>query len=95
MSDFQALLGETEMAREIVDLWQEYEDGQTAEAQFVKDLDKFEMIVQALEYEKCKDQHILNNSILLNVIYPFSQLIRKSSSHSLIQLVVNSGILQS
>jgi putative hydrolase of HD superfamily len=42
------------MAQEIVGLWQEYEDAQTPEALFVKDLDKFEMIVQALEYEKCK-----------------------------------------
>ncbi|SAM04210.1 hypothetical protein [Absidia glauca] len=42
----------TTMAQEIVDLWQEYEDASSPEALFVKDLDKFEMIVQALEYEK-------------------------------------------
>ncbi|KAJ2999998.1 hypothetical protein HKX48_003291, partial [Thoreauomyces humboldtii] len=39
-------------AEEIRDLWKEYEDAATEEALFVKDLDKFEMIVQALEYEK-------------------------------------------
>lgn len=54
MQDFQALLGDTDTAREIVALWQEYEDASTKEALLVKDLDKFEMIVQALEYEKCK-----------------------------------------
>lgn len=30
----------------------EYEAGLTAEAELVKDLDKFEMILQAYEYEK-------------------------------------------
>ena len=39
-------------AREFHSLWQEYEDGETAEARFVKDLDKFEMILQAYEYEQ-------------------------------------------
>lgn len=41
-----------ERAQEIYALWIEYEEAATAEALFVKDLDKFEMIVQALEYEK-------------------------------------------
>lgn len=31
---------------------QEYEDGQTAEAKFVKDLDRLDLIMQAFEYEK-------------------------------------------
>ncbi|KAF8661192.1 hypothetical protein AX14_007281 [Amanita brunnescens Koide BX004] len=35
-------------------LWKECEEGQTAEAKFVKDLDRFEMASQALEYEKTK-----------------------------------------
>ena len=30
----------------------EYEAGQTAEARVVKDLDKFDMVFQAFEYEK-------------------------------------------
>lgn len=54
MDGFKESLGNTETANEIVDLWHEYEDAKTPEALFVKDLDKFEMIVQALEYEKCK-----------------------------------------
>ncbi|KAI7901807.1 HD domain-containing protein [Cokeromyces recurvatus] len=52
MDGFKESLGNTETAKEIVDLWLEYEDAKTPEALFVKDLDKFEMIVQALEYEK-------------------------------------------
>jgi putative hydrolases of HD superfamily len=39
-------------AAEIAALWEEYEAATTPEALLVKDLDKFEMIVQALEYEE-------------------------------------------
>jgi 5'-deoxynucleotidase YfbR-like HD superfamily hydrolase len=46
-------LGDQIVAQEIAQLWQEYEDATTPEALLVKDLDKFEMIVQAMEYEKC------------------------------------------
>ncbi len=35
-------------------LWNEYEKGKTAEARFVGDLDKVEMVLQALEYKKQK-----------------------------------------
>ncbi|ORY93436.1 HD domain-containing protein [Syncephalastrum racemosum] len=58
MQDFQALLGDTDTAREIAALWQEYEDASTKEALLVKDLDKFEMIVQALEYEKSDNKSL-------------------------------------
>ncbi|KNE65175.1 hypothetical protein AMAG_10828 [Allomyces macrogynus ATCC 38327] len=48
-----SLLAPTSLAEtEIRALWHEYEDAATPEALFVKDLDKFEMIVQAFEYEK-------------------------------------------
>ena len=47
MGDF----GENDMSSEIRDLWLEYEDGTTIEAEAAKQLDKFEMIVQANEYE--------------------------------------------
>ncbi|KAG2221073.1 hypothetical protein INT45_009731 [Circinella minor] len=60
MRDFQALLGDTDMVREIVSLWQEYEEARTPEALLVKDLDKFEMIVQALEYER-SDKKLLQS----------------------------------
>ncbi|KAI5795498.1 putative hydrolases of HD superfamily [Peziza echinospora] len=37
---------------EIMSIWQEYEDGITPEAIFVKDVDKYELLVQMIEYEK-------------------------------------------
>ncbi|KAF8654645.1 hypothetical protein AX16_003498 [Volvariella volvacea WC 439] len=39
-------------AQKIEAIWKEYEEGQTPEAKFVKDLDRFEMATQAFEYEK-------------------------------------------
>ncbi|KAH7924313.1 hypothetical protein BV22DRAFT_1105596 [Leucogyrophana mollusca] len=39
-------------ALQIEALWKEYEEQETDEAKFVKDLDRFEMATQALEYEK-------------------------------------------
>ncbi|KAG5463679.1 MAG: hypothetical protein BJ554DRAFT_5373 [Olpidium bornovanus] len=47
----KTLLGDSPAAREIYSLWLEYEEAETKEALFVKDIDKFEMLVQALEYE--------------------------------------------
>ncbi|KAG0024866.1 HD domain-containing protein 2 [Podila clonocystis] len=49
------LLGWSEQAQEISGLWAEYEAASTPEALLVKDFDKFEMIMQALEYEKSED----------------------------------------
>ncbi|KAH7908204.1 HD domain-containing protein [Hygrophoropsis aurantiaca] len=40
------------VALRIEALWKEYEEQTTDEAKFVKDLDRFEMAIQALEYEK-------------------------------------------
>lgn len=44
-------LGEGARAKEIRDLWLEYEENSSMEAKVVKDFDKVEMILQALEYE--------------------------------------------
>ncbi|KAF8966259.1 HD domain-containing protein [Flammula alnicola] len=46
------MLHDSPAAQKINLLWLEYEEGRTAEAKFVKDLDRFEMASQALEYEK-------------------------------------------
>lgn len=55
MSEIKAMLGDTPIGKELVALWKEYEGANspnaTAEAKFVKDVDKFEMILQADEYE--------------------------------------------
>ncbi|GAO47379.1 metal dependent phosphohydrolase [Saitoella complicata NRRL Y-17804] len=37
---------------EIMSLWEEYENCSTKEARFVKDVDKFELLLQAVEYER-------------------------------------------
>ncbi|CAI9782210.1 unnamed protein product [Fraxinus pennsylvanica] len=49
------LLGGGPRAKEIDDLWMEYEENSTPEAKIVKDFDKIEMILQALEYENEKE----------------------------------------
>ncbi|KAF9482526.1 HD domain-containing protein [Pholiota conissans] len=50
------MLHDSPAAQKINALWlasiTEYEEGRSAEARFVKDLDRFEMASQALEYEK-------------------------------------------
>ncbi|ETV98813.1 hypothetical protein H310_08318 [Aphanomyces invadans] len=48
-------LGHSQAALEIKELWHEYEDAATDEAKLVKDIDKFEMILQADEYETAQD----------------------------------------
>nr|XP_054749834.1 5'-deoxynucleotidase HDDC2-like [Lytechinus pictus] len=41
-----------ESGQDMYQLWKEYEEQSSAEARFVKDLDRFEMISQAFQYEK-------------------------------------------
>ncbi|CAJ0912023.1 21000_t:CDS:10 [Entrophospora sp. SA101] len=52
------LLNDSQQSKEIFDLWQEYEDGISNEAKFVKDLDKFELILQAFEYEQSQNKDL-------------------------------------
>ena len=40
------LMEDAKAGQEMVDLWEEYENAQTPEAKSVKDLDKFDMILQ-------------------------------------------------
>ncbi|KAJ0392424.1 hypothetical protein P43SY_007592 [Pythium insidiosum] len=53
-----ATLGDSPAAAEIKSLWHEYEQGTTEEARMVKDFDKFEMILQADEYERAQDKRL-------------------------------------
>jgi len=46
------MLHDSPAAKRIEKLWMEYEEQETPEARFVKDLDRFEMASQALEYER-------------------------------------------
>ncbi|KAF3494410.1 hypothetical protein DY000_02057129 [Brassica cretica] len=45
-------------AEEIAELWREYEANASPEAKVVKDFDKLEMILQALEYEQEQGQDL-------------------------------------
>ncbi|KAF9613171.1 hypothetical protein IFM89_005942 [Coptis chinensis] len=46
-----AIVHDIAEAKEISELWMEYEENSSPEAKVVKDFDKVEMILQALEYE--------------------------------------------
>ncbi|KAK9849948.1 hypothetical protein WJX84_009817 [Apatococcus fuscideae] len=53
------LLGpSTAAGAEIEELWNEYEQGSSANAQLVKDFDKVEMILQAFEYEQAHQMNL-------------------------------------
>lgn len=52
INDMVQMLNHSPQILEIQSLWEEYEHATTPEALLVKDLDKFEMISQALEYEQ-------------------------------------------
>ncbi|KHJ33670.1 putative hd domain-containing protein [Erysiphe necator] len=43
------------VANDIRAIWQEYEDGETLESKFVHDIDKVELILQMVEYERAFD----------------------------------------
>ena len=43
---------------ELIELWLDFEHGRTKEGLFVKELDKIEMCLQALAYEKEQDKDL-------------------------------------
>ena len=51
MNEIRKVVGDP-LGKELFELWREYEEQQTPEAIYAKDIDKFEMVVQAHEYEK-------------------------------------------
>ncbi|KAI0369742.1 HD domain-containing protein [Pilatotrama ljubarskyi] len=53
------MLHNSPAAQRIEALWKEYEEGESREARFVKDLDRFEMACQASEYERKHDMQTL------------------------------------
>ena len=54
MESIKSLLSSHPFGKEAVNLWKEYASDSTPEANYVKDLDKLELIIQAIEYEKSK-----------------------------------------
>ncbi|XP_062890345.1 HD domain-containing protein 2 [Mobula hypostoma] len=55
MKCLTALLN-NDASKEIQELWQEYENQSSNEAKYVKELDRFEMIAQAFEYEEMEEK---------------------------------------
>ena len=55
MERLRDVLGRELGGDEFVELWREYEGGTTLESNLVTDLDKIEMILQAMEYENEND----------------------------------------
>ena len=51
MEEIRTVVGDP-LGEELFGLWKEYEELQTTEAVYCKDIDKFEMVMQAYEYEK-------------------------------------------
>lgn len=66
----RAALGElaswlpAEVAEHLVAAWEEYEAGETAEARFVRQLDKLETVLQALEYRERLPDLIIDSFVL-------------------------------
>jgi putative hydrolase of HD superfamily len=58
MEEIRDLLKGNPLGQELYDLFIEYEEGQTVESRFVKDIDKFEMLVQADEYERAQNKNL-------------------------------------
>jgi len=54
MQQIRSTLG-SEVGDVLFELWSEYENASTKEAKLVKDFDKFEMIMQAYEYETAQN----------------------------------------
>ncbi|PXF46421.1 HD domain-containing protein 2-like [Gracilariopsis chorda] len=52
------VLNGSDIGLELYRLWAEYELGQTDDAKLVKEIDKFEMILQADEYERHQTVHL-------------------------------------
>ena len=58
------LLAEIENGGYYMQLWQEYEEGKTYEASLLKDIDKLDMAMQAVEYKKVMPQVNINEFIV-------------------------------
>lgn len=44
--------------KEINDIWREYEDGETLESKFVQDVDKIELVLQMVDYERVHEHKL-------------------------------------
>jgi len=63
LQELASLLPRT-IGAELIAAWEEYEAGQTAEARFVRQLDKLETVLQALEYRAQRPALIIDSFVL-------------------------------
>ncbi|XP_057305083.1 5'-deoxynucleotidase HDDC2-like [Hydractinia symbiolongicarpus] len=56
MFKLTSLISNEKVGNEVMSLWEEYTNQNTKEARAVKDIDRFEMILQAFEYEKSENK---------------------------------------
>lgn len=59
--------GTLDQAQGIRDIWQEYEDGKTLNSKFVHDVDKIELLLQMIEYERSRGDGKLDLSEFVGV----------------------------
>lgn len=65
-------------SEEVLKLFEEYENQQTAEAQLVKDFDLYDMVLQAFEYEKRDEKPKLHEEFFVNTKGKFkTEFVRK------------------
>ena len=62
MEEIRKIVGDP-LGKELYNLWREYEELMTPEALYCKDIDKFEMVMQAYEYEKTNLKAFINNDV--------------------------------
>ncbi|KAH6714415.1 hypothetical protein BKA61DRAFT_643367 [Leptodontidium sp. MPI-SDFR-AT-0119] len=44
--------------KDIYDIWREYEDGETLESEFIQDVDKIELVLQMVDYERVHEHKL-------------------------------------
>lgn len=60
----KSILSNLDNKNQYIELWDEYEEGSTIEAQILNNIDKFEMALQAIEYHEKSPRKNLNEFLL-------------------------------
>lgn len=82
MKQIVSLIG-TKQGDYIYELYKEYESKETKEAKFVKELDRFDMILQAYEYEKQENKPGIMQEFFDNTKGKFAHPLIKSMADEL------------
>lgn len=101
----QSLLGNVNggaNGQHIRDIWQEYEDSETLESKFVHDVDKVELLLQMIEYERSQDgrkdlgefSHVANRIVLPEVQAWATELLAERDQFWSSKRMVPNGVLE-